>query len=458
VSALEAVRAGAEPEPEEERIPTGRILVYSAPLLGLFSGSALISMYLLKFATDVLLIAPATIGAIFLVGRVWDAVSDPLVGTLSDRTRTRLGRRRPWFLASALPLGLSIAALWGPPSLLEGGRLVAWVTVSFLLFYTFYTTFRVPHMAMGAELSRGYHDRTRVFGVMQAVESVGMMLAAGALFLIERSAEPRGMAAGLSTGIAIVTAALVFAAGVTLRERAEFQRRGGQSARRVFRDVLGNPHARLLIAVFFFEQLGFAVLIALLPYLTEYVLLRPGSTAVYIFAALVALVASIPVWIRASRRFGKKPVWVFSIVVKTAAFGWLFFLDAGATRTLLAVTVVFGAMSGCGSVVGPSLKADVVDWDEGRTGERKEGAYFATWNFAQKAAAGIAGWLTGTMLALSGFVPNVEQGESALLGMRLLVSAWPFALHLAALVLVLRFSLDETAHRAARRQARERSV
>ena len=121
------------------------------------------------------------------------------------------------------------------------------------------------------------------------------------------------------------------------------------------------------------------------------------------------------------------------------------------------MTVVFGTMSGCGSVVGPSLKADVVDWDEGRTGERKEGAYFATWNFAQKAAAGIAGWLTGSMLALSGFEPNVAQGESALLGMRLLVSAWPFALHLAALVLVLRFSLDETAHRAARRQALARS-
>ena len=178
--AAEAVRIAAPPAPapEEERIPTGRILVYSAPVLGLFSGGALISMYLLKFATDVLLIAPATIGAIFLAGRIWDAVSDPLVGTLSDRTRTRLGRRRPWMLASALPLGLSIAALWSPPRALEAGRLVAWVGVSFLLFYTFYTTFRVPHMALGAELSRGYHDRTRVFGVMQAVESVGMILGA----------------------------------------------------------------------------------------------------------------------------------------------------------------------------------------------------------------------------------------------------------------------------------------
>jgi GPH family glycoside/pentoside/hexuronide:cation symporter len=455
VSALEAVRAGAEPE--EERIPTGRILVYSAPVLGLFSGAALISMYLLKFATDVLLIAPATIGAIFLAGRIWDAVSDPLVGTLSDRTRTRLGRRRPWMLASAVPLGLSIAALWSPPQAAEGARLVAWVGGSFLLFYTFYTSFRVPHMALGAELSRGYHDRTRVFGVMQAVESLGMMLAAGALYLIEQAAEPRGMAAGLSTGIGLLTIALVIVASALLRERAEFQQRGGRSARRVFGDVLGNPHARLLIAVFFFEQLGFAVLIALLPYLTEYVLLEPGSTARYIFAALVALMASIPVWIRLSRSFGKKPVWVFSIAVKILVFACLFFLDAGSSLMLLAVTLVFGAMSGCGSVVGPSLKADVVDWDEGRTGERKEGAYFATWNFAQKTAAGIAGWLTGTMLALSGFEPNVEQGESALLGMRLLVSAWPFALHLAALVLVLRFSLDESAHRAARRQALARS-
>jgi GPH family glycoside/pentoside/hexuronide:cation symporter len=103
--------------------------------------------------------------------------------------------------------------------------------------------------------------------------------------------------------------------------------------------------------------------------------------------------------------------------------------------------------------VGPSLKADVVDWDEARTGERKEGSYFATWNFAQKGAAGVSVWAIGLMLAATGFVPNVGQSESTIFGMRLLASAFPFVLHLGALALITRFTLGEAEHRAARVRA-----
>ena len=161
------------PEPSEERVPLGRVLVYASPLVGVFLANSLVGIYLLKFATDVLYLAPALVGAIFLLGRVWDAVSDPLVGFLTDRTRSRLGRRRPWFLASALPVGLTIVAVWAPPPDLEGPALVAWFTLAVLLFYTAFTAFRVPHQAMAAELSRGYHDRTRVFAILQLVESRG---------------------------------------------------------------------------------------------------------------------------------------------------------------------------------------------------------------------------------------------------------------------------------------------
>ena len=87
----------------EERVPTSRILTYSAPLLAIFTSNALVGLYLLKFSTDVLLLAPALVGTILLLARVWDAASDPLAGYLSARTRSRWGRRRPWFAASALP-------------------------------------------------------------------------------------------------------------------------------------------------------------------------------------------------------------------------------------------------------------------------------------------------------------------------------------------------------------------
>ncbi|MDH3686197.1 MAG: MFS transporter [Myxococcales bacterium] len=442
--------------PDEERIPTGRILVYSSPVLGVFMSGMLISFYLLKFSTDVLLVGPAVMGAILLSARVWDAVSDPLVGWLSDRTRSRMGRRRPWFLASAVPFGLSVLMLWSPPADLEGGALTVWLAVAIFAFYTTYTMFRVPHMALGAELSRGYHDRTRVFGIMQAVESIGMLAAAGALMMLERSEDPRAFARLLAVVMGAAATVLIVGATLALRERADFQGRGGSNAWRSFGDVLGNPHSRILIGIFFLEQLGFSGLVVLLPYLSDYVLQTPGSTALYLFGAIGAALLSIPVWIAVSRRFGKKQVWLWSVVAKTLLFGALFFMGEGDLVLVVCITVGFGLMNGCGSVVGPSLKADVVDWDEARTGERKEGSYFAVWNFAQKGAGGIAVWVTGTMLALTGFVPNAVQSESTIFGMRLVAAVFPFVLHLGALALIARFALGEEEHRTARAEAEAR--
>jgi GPH family glycoside/pentoside/hexuronide:cation symporter len=442
--------------PDEERIPTGRILVYSSPVLGVFMAGILISFYLLKFSTDVLLVGPAVMGAILLGARVWDAVSDPLVGWLSDRTRTRMGRRRPWFLASSVPFGLSVFMLWSPPADLAGAALTVWVGVAVFAFYTTYTTFRVPHMALGAELSRGYHDRTRVFGIMQAVESIGMLAAAGALMMLERSEDPRAFARLLAVAMGGAAAVLMAGATLALRERSEFQGRGGSSAWRSFGDVLGNPHSRVLIGIFFLEQLGFSGLVVLLPYLSDYVLQTPGSTALYLFGAIGAALLSIPAWIAVSRRFGKKRVWLWSVFGKTLLFAVLFFLGEGDLVPLVAVTVGFGLMNGCGSVVGPSLKADVVDWDEARTGERKEGSYFAVWNFAQKGAGGVAVWVTGSMLALTGFVPNAAQGETTIYGMRMVAAGFPFVLHLGALALIARFALGEDEHRTARAEAEAR--
>jgi GPH family glycoside/pentoside/hexuronide:cation symporter len=438
---------------DEERVPTQDILTYSSPLLAVYTSTVLVGLYLLKFATDVLLIAPALVAAILLLARVWDAVSDPLVGYLSDRTQTRWGRRRPWFAASALPLGLAVVALWSPPSRLEGGALATWFAIAVLFYYSAFTCFRVPHMAMGAELSRGYHDRSRVFGLAEVVEKLGMLLGAAALYFLERSYDQRDFAATLSMGIAVAIVILIWAATSRIRERSEFQGRGAKSPGSAFRDVLSNPHSRLLVAISFMEQLGFQTVIVLLPYISDYILETPGNSAIYAGSALGAMAASVPLWMILARRVGKKRIWLWSLLAKIPVFAWFFTLQEGDFGALIGGTILFGLLTGAGAVAGPSLKADVVDWDEARTGERKEGAYFATWNFAQKAAAGTAIGIVGSMLALTGYVPNAAQTQEALNGMRMLSSSLPIVLHAAAALLVYRFSLDEAAHRRARLEA-----
>ncbi len=418
-------------------------------MLGVFTASTLVSFYLLKFSTDVLLIAPAVIGTMLLLARFWDAVTDPLAGWLSDRTHTRLGRRRPWLLGAALPFGGSVVMLWSPPEQLEGTALTIWVGVAILLFYTAYTAFRIPHLAFAAELDRGYHERTRVFAILQVMESIGMFAASGALFLLEAADDPRAFARGLSIAIGVLAGIFMLLPVLHLRERAEFQGKGGLHPMRSFQDVAKNTHARILIGVFLLEQIGFGALVALLPYLSDYVVVSPGRTALYLSSAITGILVSIPAWVLVSRRFGKKRSWIWSLSAKVLVFAWIFTFGEGDMVMMAIASLAFGLMHGCGAVVGQSLQADIVDWDQARTGERKEGTYFAAWNFAQKAASGVAVWLVGLMLSFTGFVPNIAQSNETLLGILLLASILPCVLHVGAIGLLARFALDEDQHRVA---------
>lgn len=315
--------AHSRPRDAGERLPLATILSYAAPALGPGFMFLLVLIYLMKSSTDVLLVAPATIGAIFGLSRIWDAVFDPMAGYWSDRTRTRWGRRRPWLLASAVPAGVFFVMIWSPPPALGDAALVAWMGVAVFGWFTALTMFNVPHVSLGAELSPNYHERNRVFGLRQLHWGLGAMLAPVGLYLLIESPDPRATAVGLSLSVAVVTALLILVPVIRLRERSEYQRRRVARPAQALRDVSRNPHARLLLAV-----------------------LAPERLALLAAAALVA-----------------------------------------------------GLAGGCSQVLSPSIQADIIDWNELETGERKEGTYFAAWNFVQKSASGFVAMLAGSALS-----------------------------------------------------------
>lgn len=439
------------------RVPVSTLVAYAAPAVSSSFIFTAISLYLLKYSTDVLLIAPATVGLIFGVARFWDAVTDPLVGHLSDRTKSRWGRRKPWMVAASLPVGIAYFAIWSPPSSLSGVTLSLWIAAAILVFYTAITTFSVPYTALGAELSADYHDRTRVFGAKALGDNVGIVLAAASLLVMERASDPRAAAGSVAVFAAVFMFAGILWAVRVLREPDHHQGRGGsRSPYSSFADVFRNKDARTLIAVFFLEMLGYQTFVVLLPYLTDYILETPGSTAFYLFGAIAATLATIPVWVRLSRRFDKVRLWGLSLAVKAAVFCGIGFVGAGDTLEIACLTVVFGAASGAGAVLGPSLKADVVDSDEAHTGDRKEGTYFAAWGLAIKMAIGLAILASGFVLSTTGFQPNVQQTPQALTGIRLLVSAFPLACHVLAIGLLTRLQMNEAAHQKIRHVIQQR--
>ncbi len=441
-----------------QRVPLGTIVSYSLPGAALGFTFMLTSVYLLKYAADVLLIAPGVMGMIYGLSRIWDAVTDPIAGYLSDRTSSRLGRRRSWLLASALPISLGFWMMWSPPPDLVGSALIAWTGAGVFVYYTGTTIFSVPHESLGAELSTDHHDRTRVFGVKTAVGMCGSLLSLGGMALLIASDEPRRVASGLVAVAVTALLVLVVVAVLRVQERPEYQGRGSKQIRAAFRDVAANPHAALLLLVFFIENFGTALLGLLIPFVMQYVFDMKDLTTVFIAVYFVPAILFIPVWIRLSRVFGKKRLWVFSMSMMTLAFSGLFFVGPGDWLLICALGLVAGVGGGCGQVVGPSIQADVIDYDEYRTGERKEGAYFAIWNFVRKSAYGIAAMLSGLMLSMVGFEPNAAQSEATRMGMRALFSVVPGCCYLIGTLAFLRFRLGEEEHAAIRRALDERAA
>ena len=132
-------------ERPSSRVPWRTIVAFGAPAMGSGYMYLLLSLYVMKFATDILLIAPAVMGAIYSLSRIWDAISDPLVGYLSDRTQLRMGRRRSWILASCVPIAAGFYMVFSPPDTLSDNGLIIWMAVAVIGFYSAMTLFFVPH-------------------------------------------------------------------------------------------------------------------------------------------------------------------------------------------------------------------------------------------------------------------------------------------------------------------------
>jgi len=430
----------------KETVSIVNLIDYNAPTIGVGFMFFLVSLYLMKFSTDILLISPVMMGFIFGLSRVWDAITDPLAGYLSDRTNSSMGRRRPWMIVSAPFICFSFFMIWYQPVELSVEFATLWIAVAVLFFYSAMTAFNVPHHSLGAELSSNYHERTKVFGVRHMVWNCGSLLALLAMHQLIVGTNPKKDALYIALIAGLITFALIIWTVFRTKEREEYQGRGEKNPIIAFLDVLKNKYAVLLLVVFFIENLGFATIGILTPYVAEYIVLKPDRTAIYILTYLMPCILSVPLWIAVSKRIGKKNTWLISMVLTGFGFGGMFFLHAGADTLILTLAFVCGVGAGSGAAMAPSIQSDVIDYDEYLTGKRKEGTYFASWNLVFKTATGITFMITGFVLEASGFVPNQDQTESAKFAILVLYALFPFFCYLIGGLILTRFSLNESAH------------
>jgi len=408
------------------------------------------SVYLMIYATDVLFIAPATMGILIAAARLWDGVTDPLVGYLSDRTRSPIGRRRVWLYASALPMAIGITMIWSPPGDLTGTWLVVWMAAALLVYETASTAFMIPHGALGMELTPHYHERTRLFGYAHMIGFIGSILGMGALQLMIQSEDKRAFAFDLS----FLAAAVVFVAVIVttrfLPERQDYQGRGNESVFRSIFDVFRNPHARLLLVVFAIETYGIASIMTLTPYLVAYVFPMEALLVAVMMTYALPQVLFTPFWMWLARKVGKQRAWTAALLLSCLPFIGFFLLEEPGIIFWI-LTFFCGFLAGCGAVTQPAIQADVIDYDELNTGDRKEGAYLAVWNLTRKCSASLCALITGLVLQFAGFEPNVEQSEETKQIIKATFGLLPAFCYLVGGLLFTRFSFNESEHQATRR-------
>ena len=440
-----ATAAPSDPATASTRVSLPRKLLYGAGELVVGIRMASLNTVLFPFYTDLALLTPALVGSAIALGRVWDGVNDPITGWLSDRTRTRFGRRRPFLGAMIVPLVACYALLWRPPVGTTGEVFAYLVGALFLLdvFFGFYAT---PYLALGAELSTDYAERARVVSVRAMFHNVGLLIGGGAFL---------GIAAALGGGrdgygtASLVLAGLMLAGGVTAflgtREPAVAE----VDSRASFRGLLDDLKATLRLRSFRVIVAGSAIAIcgssinqAFALYVFRDAFGADSRAGLVIAVYLLAATVSFPFWAAAAARFGKNLA--FAVCLCWSVVGLSFSPVIDASWPLAGVLAFVGVAGiGVGGYVLPlAIVADVFDEDELESGRRREGAFFGVWTLAMKlaGAAGIA--ISGVLLPYLGYVPGAaQQSAEAIRAMKLAWGPLPAVFFVLTILVVRRFPL-----------------
>jgi Na+/melibiose symporter-like transporter len=431
------------------RISRSQAVAYALPSAGLMWTQILFTNYVFKYSVDVLGIPAPTIGWILLVTRTWDAISDPLVAYLTDRTTSRAGRRRPWLLGSVVPVALTTYFIWNPPRGLEPEALYLWMFVVIALWETAMTTYFIPYMALGSEISMDHHDRTRVAGYRHVFGGLGQLSVIASVWALTRTGGVDGQrdVAAWLVGYGVVAASLFMGGtSLALREPLEHLERGARQPLRAVRGVLANRHLLALVAVYFFEISSVAANGLLAAFVCEHVIGQATLFPTLLLAYQLGSYASTPLLVRLSRRLGKQRAWIGAMALQAAGFAATLGAGHGDAAWLIACLAVAGLGAAGGQVLGLSILADVVDFDERRSGERREALHYAAINIARKLSFASLSAGVGVAMQHIGYQAQAAQSAQVAQGLAWLYAGIPALALLIAMALLAALRMSEQEH------------
>jgi GPH family glycoside/pentoside/hexuronide:cation symporter len=428
------------------------------------------------FLTDVVGLEPRLASFAVVLGVIWDAVNDPLVGMLSDRVKSRWGRRRPFLLFFSIPFGLAFIVLWWVPPIANQVALAVVVSLMYMLSDTLQTLISVPLYSLTPEITPDYDERTTLTGFRMFFNLLASLVTAVAAPEIVKSVLASGatqqqgymVVASLFGGLAIVPLLLIF---FFIRERPESMQAARKdepvvTLKETIRTAWSNIPFRFATGLFMLNWITFDLVALCLPFFLTYWIasgnllqkaLGMSLDSSVLGLLLVTSVVLLPFWIWLSHRLSKNLTYIIAMSFWAVVQLLIFSIQPGQVTAILVLAVMAGISVSAAHVLPDSIFPDVIEWDELRTGRRQEGIYYGIKNFIRKLTGAFAIFIALQTLGWFGYktppagVTQFTQPDSALLAIRFLIGPLGALLLLSAVLMAWFYPLTRERHARVRR-------
>jgi GPH family glycoside/pentoside/hexuronide:cation symporter len=405
-------------------------------------------------------ITPGIAAAAIFIGRSWDYINDPIIGHISDRTRSRWGRRRPFILFGSLPFALAFMLLWWRPPFESHVALAIYYAAAYVVYDAAATFVYMPYFALTPDLTADYDERTALttyrmfFSILASLIAFTVPLAIVDGFTPEHASRVMGMGA-LFAIVSMIPMLIVFAG---TREPKAYQALAQPSLRHSIQAALRNRPFVFSVGVFLVTWVSVDILQSTLLYFIKYIVRLESQSDVIMGTIFITAILALPLWEMASRRWSKQRAYVIGIAFWAAVQLVLVTLHAGVSlQIVLGLCVMAGIGVSAAHVLPWSILPDAVEWDEWQTGERHEGMFYSLVTLMQKVASSLALPLVLLVLQATGYVPNAAlQPASAQLGIRIAVGPIPAVLLCIGILFALFYPLSRERHAAIRRELEAR--
>ncbi|OIP85235.1 MAG: hypothetical protein AUK44_00280 [Porphyromonadaceae bacterium CG2_30_38_12] len=405
----------------------------------------MVGFWLLFFYTDVYGISAAAAGTIMLVARFWDMAIDPIIGIVSDRTNSRWGKFRPYILFGALPYAVLAILTFTTPNFGETGKII-YAGLTYVLLMTAYASINLPYSALGAVMTADTNERAGLNTYRFIAGFSGQFVVTGLALTLANFFGNGNKAQGFQYTVflfAALSLVFFFITFKTTRERVQPPKAQKNSLKEDVHNLFNNQAWIILAIVGIVSFIMFAMQNAAIAYYFKYYLGKEDNVQLFNVVGTVALIVALPLSKPLAKRFGNKNVFIGSSLISGVFFILIYLAGVHDMITIYVLNIIAKMAYAPAVPLLWTMIADSADYGEWKSGRRSTGLYFSAAVFAQKAGWGIGAAIAGWILTLSQFVPNVVQSNTAITGIKLLVSVIPGLLYMSCAIFMIFYKIDK---------------